>query len=121
VTTTSAAPSPSATGSGTATSSTSNCPVPGNKPAGGVAVVSAIVNGDQVTTQRETWEVDVNTPVRVAVIADTRDEVHVHTYDVKQATVPGCPTMLDFVANIPGTHEVELEGKHLLLFRIKVG
>lgn len=102
----------------TTTGAASSCPAPPPLPAG-ATVVSATVSGGKVTTEHGEWAVKLGTPVRVAVTADVADEVHVHSYDKKQDTVPGCPTAIDFVANIPGTVEVELESKGLHLFDLK--
>lgn len=113
--TTPATGSPAATSTGPGTT----CPASPAAPAG-AAVVTATVTKGKVTTEHEEWSVKAGTPVRVAVIADVEDEVHVHTFDKKQDTTPGCPTAIDFTANIPGTHEVELEEAGLELFTIKV-
>lgn len=111
-------PSAPATGSATPTA-TSTCPSVPPLPAG-ATVVTATVTGGQITTERRQWQVKTGSQVRVAVTADVADEIHVHTYDAKAATVPGCPTAIDFLARIPGTHEVELEKAHKHLFAIKV-
>jgi heme/copper-type cytochrome/quinol oxidase subunit 2 len=96
-----------------------SCPAAPAPPAGATIVTATVVNG-KVTTEHGEWSVKAGTPVRVAVNADVKDEVHVHTFDKKQDTTPGCPTSIDFTANIPGTHEVELEEAGLELFTLKV-
>jgi hypothetical protein len=101
-----------------ASTPSSSCPATTPPPAG-ATVVTATVAGSKVTTAHGQWSVKLGSPVRVAVIADVADEVHVHGYDKKQDTVPGCPTSIDFTANIPGTVEVELESKSLHLFDLK--
>jgi heme/copper-type cytochrome/quinol oxidase subunit 2 len=110
---TSAAPSttPPATAS-------SSCPASAPPPAG-ATVVTATVSGGKVTTAHGQWSVKLGSAVRIAVTADVADEVHVHGYDKKQDTVPGCPTSIDLTANIPGSVEVELESKGLHLFDLK--
>ncbi len=114
------APETTASGTGSASpTATSTCPSVPPLPAG-ATVVTATVQGGQITTERRQWQVKTGSQVRVAVTADVADEVHVHTYDAKAGTVPGCPTAIDFVARIPGTHEVELEKAHKHLFAIKV-
>ena len=110
-------PVPSATT--TTPAATSTCPSAPPLPAG-ATVVTATVAGGRVTTEHRQWQVKLGSQVRVAVTADVADEVHVHTYDAKAATVPGCPTAIDFTARIPGTHEVELEKAHKHLFSVKV-
>jgi hypothetical protein len=113
---------------GTPTASlTAPPPTPSNKcgvasfPAApsGTTLVAAVVTGTKVTTAHTTWDVKKGSPVRIVVVADRADEVHVHGYDKKQATVPGCPTVIDFTASIPGSVEVELEKAGLHLFDLK--
>jgi hypothetical protein len=106
-----------ATGSPATTPPGSGCPAP-PVPAG-VTVISATVAAGKVTTAHAQWSVKLGSKVRVAVRADTADEVHVHSYDKKADTTPGCPTAIDFTTNIPGTVEVELEKAKLHLFDIK--
>jgi hypothetical protein len=97
---------------------TSSCPA-APPLADNATVVTATVTGTTVTTDHAQWSVKLGSRVRIAVTADVADEVHVHGYDKKQDTVPGCPTAIDFTANIPGTVEVELESKGLHLFDLK--
>lgn len=65
-------------------------------------------------------KVDRGKRVRIEVVADVSDEVHVHAYDLKAPVTPDRPAVLDFVADIPGVIEVELEGAHLLLFKLEI-
>lgn len=58
--------------------------------------------------------------VRIAVVLDAADEVHVHGYDVSVDVVPGVTATLEFVADIPGIFEVELEEAHSLLVELAV-
>ncbi|MGQ0744439.1 MAG: hypothetical protein ACT4OS_08925 [Acidimicrobiales bacterium] len=58
--------------------------------------------------------------VRLLVTADTADEVHLHTYDLRAAVGPGQVGQIDFVATIGGRHELELEARHSLLATIEV-
>ncbi|HEU0133023.1 MAG TPA: hypothetical protein VFQ85_18745 [Mycobacteriales bacterium] len=116
VTTATTAPATSAPAS--ATASGPSCPAAPEPPAG-TTVITATVTKGKVTTEHEQWSVKTGTPVRIAVTADVADEVHVHSYDKKQDTTPGCPTALDLVANIPGSVEVELEDAGLELFTLK--
>jgi glucose/arabinose dehydrogenase len=120
-TTTLATTAPPTTTSSASTSptATSTCPAQPPLPAG-ATVVTATVRGGTVTTEHRQWQVKTGSQVRVAVTADVADEVHVHTYDQKAGTTPGCPTAIDFTARIPGTHEVELEDAGKQLFTIKV-
>jgi len=58
--------------------------------------------------------------VTIRVVSDVAEEVHVHTYDVAADLGPGLPGGVTFVADIPGVHEVELEGSHLRLLSLEV-
>ena len=117
-TTTLTTTAPPTTGS-TCPTATSSCPSQPPIPPG-TTIVSATVKGGTVTTEHRQWQVKTGSHVRVAVTADVADEVHVHTFDKKATTTPGCPTAIDFAATIPGTHEVELEDAGKQLFTIKV-
>ena len=62
----------------------------------------------------------LGSPVRVEVILETADEVHVHGYDLAVDVVPPKGATLEFTASIPGIFEVELEGAGTLLFELEV-
>ncbi len=49
--------------------------------------------------------------VRLRVIADVPDEVHLHGYDLSVNVAPGKPGTLTFTADVPGIFDVELEGR----------
>jgi hypothetical protein len=95
-----------------------SCPAAPALPAG-ATLITASVAGGKVTTAHAQWSVKLGSKVRVAVTADVADEVHVHSYDKHEDTTPGCPTAIDFTANIPGTVEAELEKAKLHLFDLK--
>lgn len=59
--------------------------------------------------------------VTIVVVSDTIDEVHVHGYDLFADIGPEAPTTIEFMADIPGIFEVELESSHLLLLELEVG
>jgi hypothetical protein len=79
--------------------------VEGGKPVGGVEelVFSA---GDRV---------------RFAVRSDTRDEVHIHGYDIEKEIGPGEVARFDFPATIEGVIEAELHesGEQIAELRIE--
>jgi hypothetical protein len=58
--------------------------------------------------------------VRIQVVADVVDEVHVHGYDLFFETIPGEPVVVEFAADATGIFEVELEGGNLGLVDIEV-
>ncbi len=67
--------------------------VKGGEPVGGVHDLNYVV-GDRV---------------RLQVQADAPAEVHVHGYDIMKDVAPGKDAKFDFVADIEGGFEVELE------------
>lgn len=83
-------------------------------------VVSLTVAGGKVTGDTGRVSVEQGTRVRLTVLADVADEVHVHGYDLMQDTAVGQPVSLEFVADRPGVFEVELEGAGLPLTRLAV-
>ena len=99
-------------------SSTSSCPLR-TSPDPGTTVVTASVTGTTVTAPDRSVSVKLGTRVRLEVTTDAADELHVHTYDARETVQPGCPTALEFEANIPGTVEVELERSHVHVLEIK--
>lgn len=50
-----------------------------------------------------------DTQLRIVVIADVSDEVHVHGYDLTAAVAPGSPAVLSVTTDIAGRFEIELE------------
>ena len=55
----------------------------------------------------------------IIVTADVEDEVHLHSYDVKADVGPSSAVRIEFEANIPGIHELELEGAGKLLAEVE--
>jgi hypothetical protein len=55
--------------------------------------------------------VDSGTRVRIVVIADVRDHVHVHGYDLTADVGPGSPAVIPFRATLEGRFEIELEDR----------
>jgi hypothetical protein len=49
--------------------------------------------------------------VRIVVIADVTDHVHVHGYDLMSDVAPGAPAVVSFAANLAGRFEIELEDR----------
>ncbi len=58
--------------------------------------------------------------VRLLVISDTDDEVHVHGYDRKVEVRPGIEAVVEFLADQSGVFEVELEEAGLQLVQLEV-
>jgi hypothetical protein len=64
--------------------------------------------------------VDLNHTIRIVVTLAETDEIHVHTYDLSVAAPEGEEVELEFIADIPGIFEVELEDAGTLLFELEV-
>jgi hypothetical protein len=58
--------------------------------------------------------------VRLRVVSDTADEVHVHGYDLKKDVAAGGSVTFAFAATIDGRFEVELEGSGTQLAELDV-
>ncbi len=73
-----------------------------------------------VVTAPDRPEVELGSTVLLVVTADITDEVHVHGYDYFLDVEPGGTFELEFVADIPGIFEVEMETSHDLLLELVV-
>ena len=58
--------------------------------------------------------------VRIIVHADVSDEVHLHGYNLMSDVTPEQPARIDFVADVPGVFECELEDAGIPLFELEV-
>jgi hypothetical protein len=58
--------------------------------------------------------------VRILVRVGITDEVHLHGYDLRADVAPGDPARIDFVADVAGVFECELEDAGTLLFQLEI-
>lgn len=58
--------------------------------------------------------------MRLVIVADQGEELHLHGYDLERAVRPGKPVVMQFVARIPGRFELELHEPDALLARLTV-
>lgn len=65
--------------------------------------------------------IDTGDTVRLRVMSDVADEVHVHGYDERTPVAAGGTAELSFVADSGGQFEVELESRHRTLLTLQVG
>jgi hypothetical protein len=65
-------------------------------------------------------EVALGDTVELGVTSDRADAVHVHGYEVIVDVSPNIETTVEFVANIPGVFEIELEDSGVLLVSLTV-
>jgi hypothetical protein len=58
--------------------------------------------------------------VRFRVESDSKQEVHVHGYDIAKDVAPGKPVSFSFKATIDGVFEAELEGPAVQILKLTV-
>lgn len=113
-----ATPAPSA--AAPAPTATEAAPAEQAAPAFDGTVVEVSFVGGEVSTAQPRVEVPLNGQVRLVVMSDVVDEVHVHGVDEYAPLAPGAPVTYDFTASIPGIFEVELHEAGDLLFTLQV-
>ncbi|MEV6236083.1 hypothetical protein [Lentzea sp. NPDC051838] len=78
------------------------------------------VQGGSVVPASSVRPVQLGKPVRITIVSDEDDEVHVHGYDKKATLKAGQQATLEFTADQPGVFEVELHHQDLLLLQLQV-
>lgn len=86
----------------------------------GVQEVEVSVADGAVTPPPGRVEVALGDRVRLTVLSDQPDEVHVHGYELEGPVGPGQPFVVEFVADADGQYEVETHDSGLLLFQLLV-
>jgi hypothetical protein len=86
---------------------------------GQAGAVTVVAEGEPVAVGSRIV-IPLGSVVRLVVQLEAADEVHLHGYDLSIDATPGVAAELEFVAEIPGIFEVELEGAHTLLFELEV-
>ena len=110
-------------------SPTASAAVPSDQPtavASGVAsdtaqqTISLTVSHGKVTGDTGRVHVKLGTRIRITVLSDVADEIHVHLYDLSQELSAGTPASVEFVADRAGVITVELEHSKLPLTHLQV-
>lgn len=83
-------------------------------------VTEIVVEGGEVVTAPNRIEAGLGSTVILVVVSDVVDHVHVHGYDVFFDVAPDSPAEIQFVADVPGIFEVELEDANILLVELEV-
>lgn len=83
-------------------------------------VIQVHVAGGRVQGGVQRVDVALGTPVRIEVVADVADELHVHGYERHIPVTPGQPAVVELIADIPGVFEIELEQAGLRLVELRV-
>jgi len=78
--------------------------VKGGQPVGGVKTLT-YRNGDRI---------------RLRVVSDADDEVHVHGFDIEKPVTPSAPARFDFKADIEGRFDVELHSSDTQIALLQV-
>lgn len=82
--------------------------------------VQVTVAGGKVTGDTGRVKVRLGSRVRLTVLSDAADEIHVHGYDLTQSVSVNQPAQLELVADKPGIFTVELHDARLELTRLQV-
>ena len=61
-----------------------------------------------------------DTQLRIVVVADVSDEVHLHGYDLAADVAPGSPAVINFTADVAGRFEIELEQRGRQIAQLNV-
>ena len=83
-------------------------------------VIEASLSDGDLTIDDRRFAVELGSTVGVIVEADVEEQVHIHGYDLLVDVGPGNPVDLSFLADSPGTFEIELEQSGRFLFEIQV-
>jgi len=65
-------------------------------------------------------EIELGAVVQLHIHSDVSDEIHVHGYDILRTIEPGGEAEINFVANLPGVWETEMENSGLVLIELVV-
>ena len=109
-----------ATTTGTTTTPTTTGPKPGTTTSEGTTTMTIVVK-DAVPVggiQRATVKKGDN--VSLVVYSDVEDEVHLHGYNFATDVDPTVIGKIDFVADVPGRFEVELEDRGVKIAELTV-
>ena len=93
---------------------------PSSSPAFQGKLVRLSYRGGVVSPTLQEVEVKLGEKVRIELDSDRAEELHVHAYDQKVDVAPGQTAVLEFIADIPGSFEVELEKGKVTLFELTV-
>ena len=84
-----------------------------------VVIPISVVNGRPVGgIKRPT--VKKGRTVRLVVRTNTGTQIHLHGYDIEKTVKKGSPTVIQFVAKVPGRFELELHPTDSLLAQLTV-
>ena len=111
-----ATPTATATAEATPEATATSEPTPDPTP----DVQEIVVKSGKVVGGKAIIDVKTGEKARFAVVSDAADRIHVHGYDVFEEVEAGGRASFTFKADIPGVFEVELEGSHVQVARLRV-
>jgi hypothetical protein len=108
-------------GETTATEQTGSGPNGKATPPSEPAIPTVVVKGGKPVGGVEELTFEAGERILFAVRSDTRDEVHVHGYDIEKEVEPGELVRFDFPASIEGVFEAELHesGEQIVELRVE--
>lgn len=83
-------------------------------------VIEVTITGGSVEGGVQRRTVKQGSQVTLRFTSDAADEVHVHTYDLRQDLTAGQSADITFLAKIPGVIEVELENRKRKVLELEV-
>lgn len=113
----SSVPSSNAASNGATDTATGNA---SSSPTDDVTRLAVAVTEGRVNPPVRRVKLSVGDRVRMRVVADVADEVHVHGADKSVKIEPGIPAVVRFSMTEPGVYEVELEDAALPLVQLEV-
>ena len=93
---------------------------PAPSPSPTATVVEVTYAGGKVSGVDARVPVKLGEQVVLRFTSDVAEEIHVHGYDLYTDLAPGTPAEIAFVADIPGSFEVELHEAGRPLFQLRV-
>lgn len=118
-TTTTAPPTVDDTGTEGGTEAEAEAETDGPEPAADLVIEGSFLDGEILIEDRR-FEVERGSSVLITFESDQAEHIHLHGYDILVDVVPGQPAELAFVADSPGSFEVELEDSRRFLFELLV-
>ena len=109
-------PGPDTVAPAASASSSAAAPSPVRSP----TTIEVTLAGGKITGVGSRVDVAVGDQIVLRVTADVVEEIHVHGYDLYADLVPGQTAQLAFVADLPGSYEVELHEAGRPLFQLRV-
>jgi len=83
-------------------------------------VLSYTVTDGRVTSGNKQPSVKQGKLVKIVVVANRGEAMHLHGYDLERTVRPGKQTVMQFTARLPGRFELELHHPDITIARLSV-